>query len=742
MLFHSILYLMFQTYHVRKHNLVIIILLFLLFSNSAISQTEDSLYSLSFEDLIKIPIVAAGKQEQTIAEIPASAVVITRKEIEHWGYHDLRTILNNIPGYYAMSNLGIDIYGVRGYAKGKGNNFIIMVNGTKIMDENILKFYQIPVESIEKIEVIRGPMAVMYTNNAFFGVINIITEKEDALKDYNNNVNFSYGTWNTLNSAIKLSAQQKDLKLNLDIAYIQSDGLDAPLASMMKRPEKMNEPLFGGPDNDGLNLPDYARRTKNFLNKNNFFLNLTGGYRGFTFNVFYDEAKNKHYYYYPSIDEGSEFISRNMTTQLAYEHSFSDKYSFSVKSRYSRYYRHYAYHLLFEGFAGYDIYNIAEFESEANFFWKPVKPLDITLGVQYENMFENLNEGDVPSAGAQNMYFQILKSGDQAVVGSGFTQISYKPIDKLDLLAGVRFEKSYGYGVDLEFDKGLSIPDSLKRHYKGYYPTQNVIALPRAAVIYNFNNHNILKILYGQALKRPDVSVISDDVSDISKGEKNSFSQAEFIETYELNYFSFISRKFSFNVSFYLNNLKNLLVERNEIVNDILRAWWTNTGYMRTKGLEVSIKSILLEDFIINFSGTFQNSKDISFNTDGSYSPKLILNLKAHYNLKDAYIISVIGYYTSSMKPYFDTKPVFDNNGNPTGEYIGRTADDVPAYTTIDFNFRWQAEYLKNFYFNANISNLFDQQILYPTFPRNNAWADRGTLGYGRQFYFTLGYKF
>lgn len=152
---------------------VCIIFILLSFDNKVFSQ-QDSLFELSFEDLMNIPIVAAGKQEQTIAEIPASTVVILRKEIEEFGYRDLRSILNSIPGYYALSNLGIDIYGIRGYAKGKGSNFIILLNGTKITDENILKFYQVPVESIEKIEVIRGPMAVMYGNNAFFGVINII----------------------------------------------------------------------------------------------------------------------------------------------------------------------------------------------------------------------------------------------------------------------------------------------------------------------------------------------------------------------------------------------------------------------------------------------------------------------------------------------------------------------------------------------------------------------------------------
>ena len=723
------------------HKLYHFSLIILLSSNHLYSQTEDSLYNLSLDDLIKIPIVSAGKQEQTIAEIPASTVIITRKEIENKGYKDLRSILNNIPGYYALSNLGMDIYGVRGYAKGKGSNFIVMINGTKIMDDNILRFYQVPVESIEKIEVIRGPMAVMYGNNAFFGVINIITEKTDK-QDFENQVSLSYGSWDTFNSTLKLSANQKDLKFNLDIAYHKSDGMDEPLDPMMKRPEKMDDPLFGGPDNDGLDLPDYARRTKNFLNSNNIFINLSGGFRGFFYNFFRDEAKNKHYYYYPSIDSGSEFINRNTTLMLGFQHTFNDKFSFNTKARYSRYYEQYDYHLLFEGFYGYDIYNIGEFEGELNIFWKPVKNLDITAGFQYENMFENLNKGDVPSAGAENMYFQILKEGDQAVAISEFTQISYKPFEKLNLVAGVRLEKSYSYAMDFEFDTGLQVPDSLKRHYTGYKPDADLIALPRAAAIYTFNERHILKLLFGQAMKRPDVTTISDDMSDIAKGEKSEYSEAEFIETYEINYFAFISKNFNFNISLYLNNLKNLLVERNEIVDDILRAWWTNSGYIRTGGVELGLKSQPFNNFMLEFNGAYQKSKDLSFNTEASYAPEVILNLNLNYNFNDEYIFSLIGNYTSSMKAYFDTKPIIDANGNPTGKYIGRTADDVPAYTTIDLNFRWQADYLKNFYLNFNISNILDQQILYPTFPRNNGWADKGTLGYGRQFYFSIGYKF
>ncbi|MEN8120752.1 MAG: TonB-dependent receptor plug domain-containing protein [Bacteroidota bacterium] len=726
----------------RKIILAVCMIFILLSTNYKGFSQQDSLFDLSFEDLMNIPIVAAGKQEQTIAEIPASTVIILRKEIEEFGYHDLKSILNNIPGYYALSNLGIDIYGVRGYAKGKGSNFIILLNGTKITDENILRFYQIPVENIEKIEVIRGPMAVMYGNNAFFGVINIITEKDSNPSDYNNLAAISNGSWNTFNTSFKVTATQKDLRFNLDFAYNKSDGMDVPLDPMMKRPEKMNDPLFKGSNDDGLNLPEYAQRTKNLLNKESLFFNLNGGFRDFYYNVFFNESKNKHYYYFPSLETGSEFIHRNVTFMAGYNHSFSETFRIDTRLRYSRRYSHFDYKILFEGFYGYDIYNIAEVEGEINFFWRPIKHLDITGGIQYENMFENLNEGDVPAGGAQNMYFQIVNIGDEAVTASAYTQVSYKPIKNLNLVGGIRLEKSYGYGMDFEFDKGLAVPDSLKRHYAGYKPDGEIIALPRAALIYTINKNNIFKLLYGQALKRPDVTTIADDMSDISKGEKDAYSEPEFIETFEFNYFSFISKKFNFNISIYWNNLDNLLVERNEIVDDILRAWWSNSGKINTKGFELNLKAKPINSLLIDFSGTTQSTKNMTFDTDGSFSPELLLNFKLLYNLNQSYIFSIIGNYTSLMKPYFDPKPIFDNDGNSTGEYVGRTADDVPAYFTVDLNFRWQADYLKNFYLNINASNIFDQQILYPTFPRNSAWADKGTLGYGRQFYFTLGYKF
>jgi outer membrane cobalamin receptor len=717
----------------------LVLVIFMFFSIFLKAQEKDTIdydiFEMTFEDLLSVPVKAAGKTEQTIAEIPASTVVITRKDIEQFGYKSLREILNNIPGYYALSNLGIDIYGVRGFAKEQGNNFIVMINNTKITDEKILVNYQLPVECIERIEVIRGPMAVMYGNNAFFGVIHIITENPKPDVVDNNLFSFSYGTWNTMNTAFRIGTKQKDLRLNIDFGYYLTDGLDKPLANMMKRPEKMDEPLFGGINEDGLDLPENARSTKNYLSKSHKIVNITGGFKGFYFNSLLVESKNKHYYYFPSLDEGSGFEDFNSILSAGFRHEFSKSFSSDIQLRYSKFNSRYTYRILFEDFYGYDNYYITELETEANFFWNPSNKINITFGLQYENILEYINEGDVPSGGSPNMYWQFVNEGDEAVTVSLFSQISYKPVEKLNFVIGARAEKSFGYGVDFEVDKGI-LPDGdpNKTHFIGYKPDGDISILSRAAVIYTPSNNHVLKLLYGKALKRPTISDLGSDMSDISRGDKEDFVKPEFIETLELNYFSFVSNKLSFNLSAYINWLNDLIVERNAIEDDILRAWLSNNGRNETKGVELTIKSKPVKSLFLDFSGTYQKTEDMTFNTAGSYSPELLLNFKIAYQVNDWMKFATIVKYVGKMKPYFNTFPIFDANDQPTGEYVGRTTDDVPEYTTIDLNVRIEPRFIRNAFINFHITNLLDQDIFYPTFSRNSLWADKGTWGPGQEF--------
>ncbi len=143
----------------------------------------ETLFNLTFEDLMNVKIDTAGKTCEKIGEIPASVVILTRQEIERYGYTTLTEALEHIPGLYNINNYeGISgNFGIRGFWNSTYENgsIVLLVNG--INQKNDLKRSSpftniaVPIEAIDRIEVVRGPMSVTYGNGATFGVINIVT---------------------------------------------------------------------------------------------------------------------------------------------------------------------------------------------------------------------------------------------------------------------------------------------------------------------------------------------------------------------------------------------------------------------------------------------------------------------------------------------------------------------------------------------------------------------------------------
>jgi len=149
------------------------------------SEKLDPILSLSLADLMNVEIVTAGKTTEKIKDIPASVVLISRSDIEKYGYTTLTDVLENTPGLYNIySYAGVSgNFGVRGFwnPNSQNSNTAILVNGVnQVYDNdrsNPFEKINVPVEAIDRIEIIRGPMAVLYGNGASFGVINIITNE-------------------------------------------------------------------------------------------------------------------------------------------------------------------------------------------------------------------------------------------------------------------------------------------------------------------------------------------------------------------------------------------------------------------------------------------------------------------------------------------------------------------------------------------------------------------------------------
>ncbi|OFX21714.1 MAG: hypothetical protein A2041_12925 [Bacteroidetes bacterium GWA2_31_9b] len=151
------------------------------------SETQ-KLFDLSLDDLMNIEIVSAVGQTQNITDAPSIVTVITSKQIKERGYMSVAEALNSTAGIdiitdYFQPNMGIR--GVNGGIRSWSRLVKVMIDGHSISlrstSDNFLDPSLIPMEVIDKIEIIRGPNSAIYGKNAFLGVINIITKSGESL---------------------------------------------------------------------------------------------------------------------------------------------------------------------------------------------------------------------------------------------------------------------------------------------------------------------------------------------------------------------------------------------------------------------------------------------------------------------------------------------------------------------------------------------------------------------------------
>ncbi|MGE8550122.1 MAG: TonB-dependent receptor plug domain-containing protein, partial [Acinetobacter calcoaceticus] len=132
--------------------------------------------------LEKIVVTASGF-EQDVKKAAASISVLTQDEINKKAYRDVTDALKDVPGVVVTGGGSSSDISIRGMGSAYT---LIMVDGKKVntrsvrpnSDNSGIEQGWLPgIESIERIEVIRGPMSGLYGSDAMGGVINIITKK-------------------------------------------------------------------------------------------------------------------------------------------------------------------------------------------------------------------------------------------------------------------------------------------------------------------------------------------------------------------------------------------------------------------------------------------------------------------------------------------------------------------------------------------------------------------------------------
>ena len=126
-------------------------------------------------------VVTATRTEKMDVDVPATTTVITAKDIQDKGYVSVFDALEHTVGvdsYNYSAGGGDDLGGSqsRFYIRGMDKGTLVLVNGAPINVMNYSSTEGVPVDAVEKIEVIKGSNSVLYGAEAMGGVVNIITK--------------------------------------------------------------------------------------------------------------------------------------------------------------------------------------------------------------------------------------------------------------------------------------------------------------------------------------------------------------------------------------------------------------------------------------------------------------------------------------------------------------------------------------------------------------------------------------
>jgi len=212
-------------------------------SEKAAPPSELELFQIE-DKLAALVVTTATKTERTADDAPATVEVVTRQQIEEWGYQSVAEVLSKVVGFYVEDDHILPNVAVRGVSGGllaDSGVIKVLIDGRSVAFRtttgNWLGPELVPLSAVERIEVVRGPASALYGADAFLGVVNIITRKGSELNGAQLSGGVSVQTLRpqaigtNLDATVGLSRGSLELLAGLRIQSEDRSGLELPTTS-------------------------------------------------------------------------------------------------------------------------------------------------------------------------------------------------------------------------------------------------------------------------------------------------------------------------------------------------------------------------------------------------------------------------------------------------------------------------------------------------------------------------------
>jgi iron complex outermembrane receptor protein len=545
---------------------------------------------LNLEDLmqVKVPTVyGASKHEQKITEAPAAVTIVTKEEIKKLGYRTLADILRGVRGWYVTDDRVYNYAGVRGINQPGdfGGRVLLMIDGHRLNDPvydstSLGEDFPLDVELIERVEVIRGPGSTLYGNNAFFGVINVITRNPADFKT--GEVSTMVGSFDTYGGQFSVAHQYTNgVKMLLSGSFFDTEG-DGDVTYL--------DSTAGQP------LP--SNQDQAFEEAYKFFGSVA--YQDFTFSGLFGQRETA----VPPGAFGTDYNDpRNYITdtrayaELKYQHTLASDW----KTMARLYYDYYDY----EGNLPYDFgdpfITIYRNEAHAHFwggeFQLSKKLMDrhlVTFGLEGRHDAQVVQKdyaGNVPPA-TPTTYADITSSaGNFGLYAQTDTSIT----TNFNIVAGARYD---------------------------YFSTFGSTLNPRVAAIYHPWQETTLKALYGHAYRAPNA--YETDYSSVFY-VANKDLQSEKIRSYELVLEQGIARDYRLTLCGFYNDIEDLITQV-DLGGGVQS--FANTSAVEVFGVSTELEGRWENGLIGRISYTYADAENATTGAQLNNSPEHLVKLQ------------------------------------------------------------------------------------------------------------------
>ncbi|MFZ4428466.1 MAG: TonB-dependent receptor [Saprospiraceae bacterium] len=532
-------------------------------------------------------VVTAGARAQATLLTPASIGVITAKNLRERSISTFDQAFDEMPGVVVTRSSGANVqaFSIRGASEvaggGIGNRVLLLIDGRPSLspESGGALWNLVPISSVERIEVVRGPYSSLYGSSAMGGVVNVITRQPGVLPE--TRLHLNYGAYGPAPRST---------------GYRRYGDFHAIEISHSRKINRFSYLLDGSWKSDG------GHREKSAFDLYNFFAKTTweikpGHSLQFSANAnrMYSDApatwlSHRQAYSVADFKQDDYQDRREFNADLLYKARLGERLRFS-----SRVYHYRNYSLFsFDSNPGNDSTNVntgkqivKEYSVKSRRFGN-ITQADLTLGRHELTFGADVKLDDIE--GLPEIY---LYGRHKAFGGGAYIQDEISLGTRITATAGARFD-----------------------HYRIYGAVQESNFSPKLAVLYRATPRVSVRSLIAQAFRDPPIAerfIKFEQGGGLAFEPNPNLKPERLVLSAESGAKWSLGKSSTFDIAVFHNRYKNLIsFQQVSAPLEPLTYKVVNLREALMQGVEFNFQQRWKDLLLVNFSYTFLDARDIS----------------------------------------------------------------------------------------------------------------------------------